>query len=440
MALSKIFGNLDDWLNYIEELHSAEIELGLNRVNKVFFRLFSGKFSCRVITVGGTNGKGSTCAFIERILLNAGYRCGKHTSPHILNFNERIVVNDENAHDSQLMKAFEKVEHFRKDTLLTYFEFTFLAALVVFQEENLDFAICEVGMGGRLDAVNILSPEVSLITNIGLDHVQWLGETRAEIALEKVAISREKKPCVIGDSDFPISARQYLLDNNVVSLLCGDDYTIEISDDNWQLKVEHEAQQIFSFTRDCLQLLPKLDTDHQYQNASCAILAVLSLQNVRLDPMHIKTALINNHLPARCQILQEKPYIIVDVAHNPDSVSALSQFVASREFFLDEGSNAKIIAVVSMLDDKDINNSLNKISGKIYEWHVAELNVVRAASQEKIINAIQASQKNAKIYQHEQLTIAFDAAKKSLKSKDCLLVFGSFFAVSDILRNYKNDQ
>ena len=142
-------------------------------------------------------------------------------------------------------------------------------------------------------------------------------------------------------------------------------------------------------------------------------------------------------MSGRCQILQEEPYIIVDVAHNPDSVAALSQFIASREFVLDERTNAKKIAVVSMLDDKDINSSLNEISGEIDEWHVAELNIVRAASKEKIVNAIQTNQKNAKIYQHAKLTIAFDVAKKSLKSKDCLLVFGSFFAVSDILRHYQ---
>ena len=437
MALSKKLDSLDNWLNYIEDLHSAEIEFGLDRVNEVFVRLFSGKFSCRVITVGGTNGKGSTCGLIEHILLNAGHRCGKHTSPHILNFNERIAINGKDAHDLQLIQAFEQVEKHRKETLLTYFEFTFLAALVVFHEENLDFAICEVGMGGRLDAVNILSPEVSVITNIGLDHMQWLGETRAEIALEKAAISRPYKPCIIGDSDFPINARQYLLDNDVVSLLYGDDYTIETFDDNWQLKVENKTTQGLTFDGNCLQLLPKLVADHQYRNASCAILAVLSLKNIQLEYAHIEAALIHNHLPGRCQILREKPYIIIDVAHNPDSIAALNQFIESSALVLNEESETKTIAVISMLDDKDINNSLKEMKIKIDEWYVAELDVARAASREKIVSAIQASQESAKVYQYEKITAAFEAAKERLKLEDCLLVFGSFFAVSDILRHYQ---
>ena len=437
MALSKQLTSLENWLNYIEELHSAEIKFGLDRVNEVFVRLFSGKFSCRVITVGGTNGKGSTCALIERILLSAGYCCGKHTSPHILDFNERIVVNGENAHDVLLIQAFEQVEKHRQETLLTYFEFTFLAALVIFQEKNLDFVICEVGMGGRLDAVNILSPEVSVITNIGLDHTQWLGETRAEIALEKVAISRPHKPCIVGDNDFPKNARQYLLDNDVVSLLYDANYVAEILDDGWQLKVEPEIKQGLTLDDDCLQLLPKLTTNHQYQNASCAILAVLSLENIQLDHANVEAALIHNHLLGRCQILREKPYIIIDVAHNPDSIAALSQFIESSELVLNEESEIKTIAVISMLDDKDINNSLKEMGIKIDEWYVAELNVARAASREKIVGAIRASQESAKVFQFEKLTTAFDAAKDSLKSEDCLLVFGSFFVVNDILRHYQ---
>ena len=437
MALSATLKTASDWLDYIENLHSADIEFGLERVNAVFIRLFPEGLHCRVVTVGGTNGKGSTCALIERILLNAGYSCGKHTSPHISDFNERISINGNNSYDAQLIRAFQKVELQRKQTLLTYFEFTFLTALVVFQEEGVDFAICEVGMGGRLDAVNILSPEVSVITNVGLDHVQWLGETRAQIAVEKVAISRAQKPCIVGDYNFPENARQYLVEHDVVSFICGDDYVVEITQDNWQLTVKNTVAKKITSESGQMQALPKLSIDHEYQNASCAILAVLSLQNIEINHIDIKTALIHNHLPGRCQILQKKPYIIVDVAHNHDSVAALSQFVRSSSINLNNGCASRIVAVFSMLDDKDIYSSLNAIGQQVDEWHIAEMDVARAASLDKITAGIKASQANAKIFQYEELTSAFDEAKVNLKLEDCLLVFGSFFVVSDIIRHYQ---
>ena len=289
MALSRVPQTLTDWLNYIEGLHSSEIEFGLSRVNEVFVRLFTGGFKCRVITVGGTNGKGSTCSLVEALLINAGYRCGKNTSPHISEFNERIVVDGFNADDEKIINAFQRVEAQRGDVLLTYFEYTFLVALVVFNQEGVDFAICEVGMGGRLDAVNIMSPEVCVITNVGLDHTQWLGESRAEIALEKVAISRTQKPCIIGDMNFPENARHYLRDNSVPSLLNGTDFSYQVLADDWQLNIAGELSG--QYLNDLLKSLPKLSADHQYQNACCAILAILSLRDVALNYESIESAL-----------------------------------------------------------------------------------------------------------------------------------------------------
>ncbi len=435
MAHSNQLQTLSDWLEYIELLHSVEIELGLTRVAEVFTRLFPASFSCRVLTVGGTNGKGSTCTFIEEILIEAGYSCGKNTSPHIHEFNERISVNGITINDDSIVEAFQKVEHARGELALTYFEYTFLAALVIFDVKKLDFAICEVGLGGRLDAVNILSPEVSVITNIGLDHIQWLGDTRELIALEKVAISRPNKLCIVGDKDFPKEAVKYLKNHQVLSMLFQEDYNIKINaNDSWEMEVNDFAGIFSDKDKNLLTSLPLLSAPHQFQNASCAILAVLSLKAVEIEKTHINSALKNASVIGRCQVISEVPLIIMDVAHNVDSVKALSAFVESKR--VNKPKNSKTIAVCSMLDDKDIENSLSKISQQIDEWWIAPLEIPRAAPIERIYSVIQSLQPSAKVTISDSINTAFLSARTNLESDDCLLVFGSFFVVGDILRHH----
>ena len=428
--------NLSDWLNYIEQLHSADIEFGLTRVNQVYNELFPEGLSYRVITVGGTNGKGSSCALIEGALLNAGYSCGKNTSPHIIKFNERIVINNDFVTDDEIIYAFEKVDLKRQEVLLTYFEFTFLTALVVFEKYEVDFAICEVGMGGRLDAVNILSPEVSIITNIGLDHTQWLGNTREEIALEKVAISRPHQPCIVGDTDFPTKAIDYLYEMKVEGLIHSREFYIEHNkDQSWQLVVDSFDQYFPDRDASLLKNLPQLDAAHHYQNASCAILALLSLKNVEISADTIAQALTNNDINGRCQVLSQSPLIIVDVAHNIDSVKALDQFVELKK--AETSNQGKTIAIISMLEDKNISASLRQISKQVDEWYIAELPVARGANLEQIKSAIFAvqgsSKKNLIVREFHSIKNAFKYAKKNIEYSDCLLVFGSFFVVSDIL-------
>ena len=438
--------NLTEWLDYIEHLHSAEIEFGLTRVNQVFNALFPNGLDCRVITVGGTNGKGSTCTLIEKILLDAGYSCGKNTSPHIVNFNERVAINGNFASDDELVDAFETIDLKRQKILLTYFEFTFLAALVIFQKREVDFAICEVGMGGRLDAVNILSPEASIITNIGLDHTQWLGNTREAIALEKVAISRPHKPCIVGDADFPTKSCDYLLEKKSKGLIYSKDFHIDSNEaPSWQIIVSEFDEYFPDRDESLLKNLPKLEAVHHYQNASCAILALLSMKNVKINSVGIKKALTDSHIIGRCQILNQAPLIIVDVAHNIDSVKALCQFVRLKKSKI--ANQGKTIAIISMLDDKDMNASLQQINEEIDEWYIAELPVTRAANIEKIKSAIQFAQGNSKkgsiknlkksliVKEFDSIKTAFTQVKKSIKPSDCVVVFGSFFVVSDILHD-----
>ncbi len=424
---------MNEWLAYIESIHSADIEFGLERVSDVFTKLFPNGLKSRVITVGGTNGKGSTCAYIESILLSAGYRCGKNTSPHIHLFNERVFVNGEMVDDETLIGAFEQVELARKEEKLTYFEFTFLVALHVFEVQKVQFAICEVGMGGRLDAVNILSPEVSVITNIGLDHTQWLGDTREAVAMEKVAISRTGKACIIGDVDFPPNAFKYLQDHKVKA--CLNDKNFEVNnakDGEWSIRLKKDHGTLFhEINEDFLCGLPPLGGEHQYQNASCAILALLSLDAIQINLEQIQAGLSSVSVPGRCQVLSEYPLVVVDVAHNEDSIKALAEFIADQK-----NISGKKIAVCSMLKDKDISNSLANISNNIDCWYIAPLAVPRAASVQHIQEAIREKQENAHIVQFDSIFSAYLSAKQKLKEDDCLLVFGSFFVVGDILRHH----
>ena len=425
-SIKSCIESLDSWLEYIESLHRFEIEFGLERVSSVFNTLFPDNLSSKVIIVGGTNGKGTTCSFLESILLASGYSCGKNTSPHINRFNERIFINGAESSDEEIIRAFQQVELARKDTLLTYFEFTFLAALTIFEEHKVDYSICEVGMGGRLDAVNILSPEVSIITTIGLDHTEWLGDSLEKISMEKVAISRPNKPCVVGEKHFPRSAKKYLQENQVESFLNDEDFAIDINDDgHWNIKSalpEFEG----------LNRLPKLDAMHLYQNAACAVLSLIKLDDFHFDLKRVQEGLRNVTVDGRCQILSQEPLIILDVAHNPESVNALSDFIDSRV-----GQKRKI-AVCSMLGDKDISSALEKIIDQIDEWYIAPLTSPRAASVEEIQSTIRDLDKDPIVKQFDSIETAYLTAKKSATKDDCLVVFGSFFVVSDILRHHQN--
>jgi dihydrofolate synthase/folylpolyglutamate synthase len=423
-ANSSNLEGLNAWLQYIESLHELEIEFGLQRVETVFRCLFPQGLKSKVIIVGGTNGKGTTCSYVENILLAAGYSCGKNTSPHISQFNERITVNGELSNDEDIVCAFSLVENARKDTLLTYFEFTFLAALVIFENKKLNYSICEVGMGGRLDAVNILSPIASIITTIGLDHVEWLGDSREKIAMEKVAISRPSKICVVGEVDFPVDAEKYLEQHNVLKYLNQKDFFYNINEDGfWSIRCE-------SLLGGGYQQLPRLIAPHLYQNASCAILALALMKDMDINIDHIKTGLMSSFVQGRCQVLNQEPLVIVDVAHNVDSVKALANFLESQPV------TGRTVGVCSMLSDKDIKSSLDEINYKIDEWFIAPLDSPRAATVDDIRAAIQSSNAGVSINKLDSIQNAYLSAKNSITKNDCVVVFGSFFVVGDILRHH----
>jgi len=414
---------LSDWLEYIESIHPDSIEFGLERVNSVFLKLFPEGLPFPVITVAGTNGKGSCCAYIEAIMQESGLKSGKYTSPHLVLFNERVVVNAEMVNDELLSMAFDKIEAVRKNTILTYFEYTTLAAMIVFADQKVDIGIFEVGLGGRLDAVNILEPIVSVITSIGIDHVDWLGDDREKIGLEKAAIARRGRHCVVGELDVPESVMQYLEEINALTSYVGVD-----------LKVIHEADS-WAITHDGVSIInsiPVLHSNaaHQYQNATCAAFAAMNA-HVDVSVSSIARGLSSVAVEGRCQLLSKQPLIVLDVAHNEDSVLALREYIRTLSF------DGRCYAVFSMLRDKDLYTCVESMFDLIDEWNIAPIDSDRGSSIESIESAIHdvASSKGQgfSVNSYASIKDAYDRVKNSVKSDDCVIVFGSFHVVGDIL-------
>ncbi len=428
---------LSEWLGYIEEIHVSSMDLTLDRVKLVFERLLPEGVPFRVVTVAGTNGKGSCCAYLESILLAAGYSVGKYTSPHITRFNERICLNGSMVDDELVCAAFSRIEAARADVSLTYFEYTTLAALLVFAEQAVEVVVCEVGLGGRMDAVNILDPEVTIVTSIGLDHTQWLGDTREAIAMEKVAVARPHSTCVIGELDIPQVMLDYLVDNNSKACCLNQHFSVDLADDDcWNIKrlisnTPSEASTGVDSSGDYdywVEGLPKpiIAARHQYQNAACATMALLQT-DLKVSAAHIHQGIENASIAGRCQILMAEPLVIVDVAHNKDSVEALYQFV------VDQKVKGDCYAVFSMLNDKDIEACVACMAPLISEWHIAPLNVPRASLVEDLREVIHLNDPAIGISEHSSVGQAYQILKKQVKSTDCLIVFGSFHVVGDII-------
>ena len=414
---------LSDWLEAIEAIHPESIEFGLERVGLVFQTLFPEGLSYPVITVAGTNGKGSCCAYIESILQASGKISGKYTSPHLVSFNERIVVDAEMADDNSIVAAFEKIENARKDTILTYFEYTTLAAMLVFANQNVDIGIFEVGLGGRLDAVNILDPIVSVITSIGIDHADWLGDNRDAIGLEKAAVARSGRVCVVGELDVPEPVKQYLTEISALPIYIGDGLEV-IRHGDWEIMEEGKT---------LIKELPTLksNVDHQYRNAACAMLAVMKAQ-IDVDDDAIRQGLRSVAVEGRCQLLSQRPLIVLDVAHNEDSVLALREYIHQLSF------SGTCHAVFSILRDKDINTCVRLMRNVVDKWHVAPLDSARSSSIEELNDVIHAVEsehngQHSSVNSYASIQEAFMRVKNSVNSDDCVIVFGSFHVVGDIL-------
>lgn len=419
-VISGLPQTVEGWLGYIESLHPKSIEMGLGRVQTVAARL-QLQFPFTVITVGGTNGKGSTCAMLERIYSTAGYQVGCYTSPHLVHYQERVRFNGHVIADELLCDAFAAVEQARGAVTLTYFEMGTLAALWAFEQQPLDVVILEVGLGGRLDAVNIVDADCAIVTNVDLDHMEFLGDTRELIGHEKAGIYRQPQIAICGDAAPPASLLAYAELLGVKLNRFGVDYQMDVSD------AQH------AHYRDSLGQLDigtlRLFGDYQWNNAASVIFAVRALQaTLPVNEDQLLQALTGTEVTGRFQYIQQAPDVILDVAHNPHAARALRDNL--QRLSADGG---QVIAVFSMLSDKDIASVVDILHPVIHAWHIAAIDHPRAASMDYLQACLSQKVSLAHIYSHSDLAAALQSAYKTAAKNDKIIVFGSFFTVAAIL-------
>lgn len=402
---------LDSWLQHIERIHPKTIDMGLDRLDAVRKRLMlSPEFL--IVTVGGTNGKGSTCAMLESILFHAGYRVGCYTSPHLLEFGERIRINRKQAMDDAIVRAFSRVEEARGDVQLTYFEFTTLAAVLLFLETELDVAILEVGLGGRLDAVNLFDSDCAVITGIDFDHMDYLGSTREAIGFEKAGILRPGKPGICSDRDPPSSIIDHAQHIGANLQRIGHEFDFARHDNGWDFHGKTERIGL---------PLPALQGEFQLSNAS-ACLAVLDAMNLPVSIDAIQQGLVDLKLPGRFQILDMRPAVVLDVAHNPQAARALASNLKRNP------SKGRTIAIFGMLADKDIEGVVEEMRDVVDEWLLAVLDVPRGANMERLQRAFSSPRPF-----FSSVADAWHHACAICAENDRIVVFGSFYTVADLM-------
>lgn len=406
------------WLDYIESLHPKSIEMGLDRVEMVAKRLqITPAFP--IISVAGTNGKGSTTAILERIYSTAGYRVATYTSPHFIQYNERISINHQSIEDEALCQAFAAVDQAREGIALTYFEVGTLAAMWHFTQCNIDVAILEVGMGGRLDAVNAFEPDCAIVTSIDLDHIAFLGNTREAIGFEKAGIYRTQKPAICGDNHPPKSLIAHAESIDADLLLINRDFHVKKMASGWEYRHEN-----LSITMPALSL----EGDFQLNNAACALRAVFAL-NEHLPVTHAQmcAAMQNLQLLGRFYRWCESPDIILDVAHNPQAAKSLAHNLHQHP------CSGKTIGVVAMLADKDIKNVLIELLPHLSAWYIADSNHERGAQADVLKQHLNGVVNAESITCFNSVSKALDAAYIDCAKNDRIIVFGSFYTVADAL-------
>lgn len=412
--------SLPQWLEYLEALRPDRIELGLERTRAVAERAGLLQPSCPVITVAGTNGKGSVCAMLTSILQCAGYKTGLYTSPHLVHFHERIRLDGQMIGDAALCQAFAAIEAARGDTPLTYFEFTTLAALHAFAQAEVDVMVLEVGLGGRLDAVNVLDADCAVVTSIDLDHQAFLGDTREAIGFEKAGVYRRGRPAICADARPPQTLLDHAAAIGAQLWLIGRDYGYQFEPQQWSYWGREWRRASLAW--------PALRGQYQLQNAATAIAVLECLQErVPVAMSDIRRGLLEVEWPGRFQVLPGRPSVILDVAHNPHAARALRQALDSMGYF------PKTHAVLGMLSDKDISGVLLNLADVVDHWHLATLDVPRGTTAEQLAATLRPMAGKASVQQHADPAAAFAAAYKQAADNDRILVFGSFYTVSAIL-------
>lgn len=406
---------LDEWLSYLESLHSSEIDLGLTRIGEVAKRLSIDFSFAKVITVAGTNGKGTTCAFIEQTLLGRNKTVAVYSSPHIERFNERLRINQNDVADQPIINAFKKIEQARQTISLTYYEYTTLAAFLVLMIERPEYIVLEVGLGGRLDATNIIDADIAVITTVDLDHQLFLGNDRETIGREKAGILRAEQFAVLGEEIPPSSVLQYANDLGSKVIQRERDFFVHFNNDkNWSWQ---DKERRFDHLP-----LPHVPID----NVATAIKAItLLLPDVStIDIIH---AINKTKVAGRTELFKANCDVVLDVGHNPLAARYLSQYVKQQS---QEKAYTKIHAVAGMLADKDIKSTLAELNADINAWYVANLSVPRGAKAQILAESLSLAKGSVNCF--DKVEDAYKMALSQAKPTDLILVFGSFYTVASI--------
>ena len=415
---------LAEWLSWQETLHLSEIDLGLDRIREVAKKLNLLSPTFPIITVAGTNGKGSTVALFESILKAQGYKTGSYTSPHLIDYNERIKLNTINAKDDLIIEAFEEIDKARSAIApisLTYFEFGTLAAMLIFTQQKVDVAVLEVGLGGRLDASNLWDTSLAIISNIGIDHVDWLGDDREVIAVEKAGIMRKGIPAICGDLNPPnnIAKEAQRIGANLYQI--NHDFSYQKNDDNtWAWK---------GFSQIHTLPLPALAGEFQLNNAA-TVVAGLQVINDFLPTTQesIKQGLREISLTGRLQTIQHNPEWLIDVAHNPHAAKQLAKHLQIHSI------NGRTIALFSMLKDKDIQQVVAIMDQYVDVWHIVELEGSRSTQLSELKEIINEQNPNKTVVAHQSFSNAIKSIKTSSNLQDRVVAFGSFLVVSELIK------
>jgi len=445
---------LATWLSYLEALHPTVIDLGLERIRAVARRLDIDLAQAVVITVGGTNGKGSTCALLDAILRAAGYRTGVYTSPHLITFNERICIDGKMADDAGIVAALARIEAVRGAITLSYFEYTTLAALLLFQDANLDAVILEVGLGGRLDAVNVIDADCAIVTSVDIDHTDYLGQTREQIGAEKAHIFRAGRPAICADPMAPASLVAHARAIGADLWLFGKDFNYSGDRQQWAYGGRHQRRAGLAY--------PALRGVNQLLNASAALAALEALRaRLAVPAQAIRIGLAQVELPARLQVIPGTPPVILDVAHNVQAAAVLGQNLASMPL------SGATHAVIGMLRDKDAAGVIAQLAGHVDHWYCAGLagargldgaalaDVVRDVLRHGQAGALTAAlvatggraaprvapravaprgRAPATVAAYPEPLAALAAAREAAGGNDRILVFGSFHTVAPVLQ------
>lgn len=434
MVQANLPATLAGWLELLDHRHGKPIQLGLDRVGRVLGST-ADRSDAVIITVGGTNGKGSTCAMLEAILIAGGFRVGCYTSPHLLRYNERVRINGVEADDTRLVDAFAAVELARGAEPLTYFEHGTLAAWHIFCAEALDVIVLEVGLGGRLDAVNAFDSDCAIVTSVAMDHMDYLGDTRDQIGFEKAGIFRAGKPAVCGDPQPPAALVEHARALGTQLWISGRDFGFGGDRQQWGYWRYAAPPASGALIRRGGLAYPALRGANQLLNAS-AVLTALDLlrERVPVSMQAVRQGLMLVECPGRFQVLPGKPAVVLDVAHNPQAAGVLSENLSNMGFF------PETWAVMGMLRDKDVEGVVARLKDRVDHWLLASTPGPRGLSASALAERLAAAGVTADIHCSDTPGEAYRVARERAAESDRIVVFGSFLSVSDVLGVIRADR